>query len=118
MRVARIERGVEIDHRLEISQCAGGKLRVGVRAIQIAAESEAESQVAIGSRVKVCSDIAAMENILLRAFEDIRPGNALMYFPEANVLVPRSIDPISKTPAFKSLTVRIEPMSNVDRVAV
>ena len=70
------------------------------------------------SRVKVCSDIAAMENILLRAFEDIRPGNALMYFPEANVLVPRSIDPISKTPAFKSLTVRIEPMSNVDRVAV
>ncbi len=70
------------------------------------------------SRVKVCSDIAAMENILLRAFEEIRPGNALMYFPEANVLVPRSIDPISKTPAFKSLIVRIEPMSAEGRVAV
>ena len=70
------------------------------------------------SRVKVCSDIAAMENILLRPFEEIRPGNALMYFPEANILVPRSIDPISKTPSFKSLIVRIEPMSSVDRVAV
>ena len=59
-----------------------------------------------------------MKNILLRAFEEIRPGNALMYFPEANVLVPRSIDPISKTPSFKSLAVRIEPMSNGYRVSV
>ena len=39
--------------------------------------------------------------ILVRKF-DIRAGNALMYYPEANVLVPRTIDPDSKTPAFKS----------------
>ncbi|HIF49499.1 MAG TPA: FdhF/YdeP family oxidoreductase, partial [Cytophagales bacterium] len=45
-------------------------------------------------------------------------GNVATYFPEANVLVPRSIDPISKTPSFKSLAVRIEPMSNGYRVSV
>jgi anaerobic selenocysteine-containing dehydrogenase len=38
---------------------------------------------------------------------DIRPGNAAMYYPEANVLVPRDVDPASKTPAFKSVLVEI-----------
>ena len=33
---------------------------------------------------------------LVRPF-DIRPGNAAMYYPEANVLVPRTVDPYSKT---------------------
>jgi anaerobic selenocysteine-containing dehydrogenase len=42
---------------------------------------------------------------------DIRPGNAAAYYPEANVLVPRRIDPRSRTPAFKSVAVRIEPAS-------
>jgi hypothetical protein len=31
-----------------------------------------------------------------------------MYFPEANVLVPREIDPQSKTPAFKHVLVTVE----------
>jgi hypothetical protein len=31
-----------------------------------------------------------------------------MYFPEANVLVSRQLDPDSKTPAFKSVIVTIE----------
>ena len=39
---------------------------------------------------------------------DIRPGNIAAYYPEANVLVPRRIDPRSKTPAFKSVSVRLE----------
>ncbi len=43
---------------------------------------------------------------LVRPF-DIRPGNAAMYYPEANVLVPRDVDPRSKTPAFKSVLVEI-----------
>jgi hypothetical protein len=30
-----------------------------------------------------------------------------MYYPEANVLVPRHADPLSKTPAFKSVVVTI-----------
>ena len=41
------------------------------------------------------------------AFSDLPPGNAAMYYPEANVLVPRSIDPESGTPAFKSIAVSI-----------
>jgi len=36
---------------------------------------------------------------------DIRPGNALAYYPEANVLVPRDVDPESRTPAFMSVLV-------------
>jgi molybdopterin-dependent oxidoreductase alpha subunit len=41
------------------------------------------------------------------AFADIPPGNLAMYYPEANVLVPRRIDPDSGTPAFKSIAARI-----------
>jgi len=41
------------------------------------------------------------------AFIDIAPGNIAMYYPEANVLVPRIIDPQSKTPAFKSVPAEI-----------
>ena len=32
-----------------------------------------------------------------------------MYFPEANVLVPTTTDPDSKTPAFKCVLVTVEP---------
>ncbi len=44
----------------------------------------------------------------MRAFDRIKPGNALMYYPEANVLVPRLADPHSRTPAFKSVLVRVQ----------
>jgi hypothetical protein len=33
-----------------------------------------------------------------------------MYYPEANVLVPRRLDPRSKTPAFKSVAARLEKL--------
>jgi molybdopterin-dependent oxidoreductase alpha subunit len=42
-------------------------------------------------------------------FADLPPGNLAMYFPEANVLIPRRIDPASATPVFKSVAVRIVP---------
>jgi molybdopterin-dependent oxidoreductase alpha subunit len=59
-------------------------------------------------RVTVVSDTGRLPNILARGFEAIRPGNALMYYPESNVLVARHADPDSKTPAFKGVVVRIE----------
>jgi molybdopterin-dependent oxidoreductase alpha subunit len=37
----------------------------------------------------------------------IKPGNVMMYYPEANVLVPKFIDPDSKTPSFKSIEIKI-----------
>jgi molybdopterin-dependent oxidoreductase alpha subunit len=64
----------------------------------------------VDQRVTVRSDTGSMSEILVRPF-DIRAGNALMYYPEANVLVPRTIDPASKTPAFKSVLISIEPAS-------
>jgi anaerobic selenocysteine-containing dehydrogenase len=41
------------------------------------------------------------------AFAELPPGNVAMYYPEANVLVPRRVDRDSGTPAFKSVAVRI-----------
>ena len=38
-----------------------------------------------------------------------RAGNLAMYYPEANVLVPRRIDAASGTPAFKSVAVTLHP---------
>jgi molybdopterin-dependent oxidoreductase alpha subunit len=63
--------------------------------------------LADGQRVTVKSAIGEMANVLATAFENIRPGNAAMYYPECNVLVPRSNDPRSKTPAFKSVRVTV-----------
>ena len=57
--------------------------------------------------VSVRSETGVMHNILARAYPAIRAGNALMYYPEANVLVSRQVDPLSKTPAFKSVLVTI-----------
>lgn len=62
--------------------------------------------LAIDQPVTVRSECGALRNVLVREF-DIRAGNCAMYYPEANVLVPRAIDPASKTPAFKSVTVYI-----------
>ncbi len=61
------------------------------------------------AHVDVTSDTGTLPNILARCYESIRPGNALMYFPEANVLVSRRADPNSKTPAFKGVVIRVVP---------
>ncbi len=59
-------------------------------------------------RVTIRTTTGHLDNILVRPFADIKPGNALMYYPEANALVPRQADPQSKTPAFKGVVVAIE----------
>lgn len=64
-----------------------------------------------GGRCRVSNDTGTMENVFVWPFEEIRPGNTLMYYPEANVLVPRSSDPSSKTPAFKNVLVTVEPIA-------
>jgi anaerobic selenocysteine-containing dehydrogenase len=58
-------------------------------------------------RVTVESSTGRLRGILARTFFEIRAGNALMYYPEANVLVPRNADPHSRTPAFKSIAVTV-----------
>jgi len=58
-------------------------------------------------RVTVSSTTGSMPGVRVVPFPQIRTGNALMYYPEANVLVGRSVDPQSKTPAFKNVLVEI-----------
>lgn len=59
--------------------------------------------------VTIKSATGQMPGVKVKRFDKIRPGNAAMYYPECNVLVPRSIDPRSKTPAFKCIPITIQP---------
>jgi len=57
-----------------------------------------------GQKVTVKSDTGELAGLKIHPFP-IRSGNILMYYPEANVLVPRNHDAQSKTPSFKSIDV-------------
>jgi molybdopterin-dependent oxidoreductase alpha subunit len=59
-----------------------------------------------GDLVRVESAVGQLSRQIARPFA-MRDGAALMYYPEANVLVPRAVDPRSKTPAFKHVPVRV-----------
>lgn len=65
-------------------------------------------RLADGDAVDVRSSRGIMAGVEARSF-GVPPGNALAYFPEANVLIGHDSDPRSKTPAFKSVGVSIEP---------
>ncbi len=60
-----------------------------------------------GKSVRVRSEAGEMI-VRLEPYEAIKPGNALMYYPEANALVPTHADPQSRTPAFKCVVVEVE----------
>ena len=62
--------------------------------------------LAIDQPVTVRSATGEMRGILVREL-DVRAGNAVMYYPEANVLVPRAVDPASGTPSFKHVAIAI-----------
>ncbi|HEX3727358.1 MAG TPA: molybdopterin dinucleotide binding domain-containing protein, partial [Pirellulales bacterium] len=68
----------------------------------------ARLNLAAEARVRVRSEVGQLDNVVIKAYAKIRPGNALMYYPEANQLVPRHVDPQSRTPAFKNVLVAIE----------
>jgi molybdopterin-dependent oxidoreductase alpha subunit len=58
-------------------------------------------------RVNVKSTVGEVQYLLARPF-DVRAGNAVMYYPEANPLIPTAVDPRSKTPAFKSIEIQVQ----------
>ncbi|TWT89655.1 Formate dehydrogenase H [Pseudobythopirellula maris] len=62
-----------------------------------------------GDRVTVRGPAGALGAVRVHPFEEIRPGNGAMYYPEANALVGRGVDPSSKTPAFKCVVVTVTP---------
>jgi anaerobic selenocysteine-containing dehydrogenase len=64
-------------------------------------------RLGLGEFDPVTVESTAGKMTVVVAFADLPPGNAAMYYPEANLLVPRNIDPESGTPAFKSIAVSI-----------
>jgi molybdopterin-dependent oxidoreductase alpha subunit len=64
--------------------------------------------LSIDQRVRVHGEAGTMKDILVREV-DIAPGNAVMYYPEANVLLTRTTDASSLTPAFKGGVVEVIP---------
>jgi molybdopterin-dependent oxidoreductase alpha subunit len=74
--------------------------------VMMAAEDATTLGVAEGDLVTVRTDTGSMRVVV--AIVEIRAGNLAMYYPEANVLVPRRLDERSKTPAFKSVLARVE----------
>ena len=78
------------------------------RDVVMICEADAQSLgVVEGSPVMVSSSVGEMPAVV--AVVDISRGSAAMYYPEANAIVPRILDPKSHTPAFKSVAVRILP---------
>jgi molybdopterin-dependent oxidoreductase alpha subunit len=47
-----------------------------------------------------------MEKLKVKAY-DIRAGNLATYYPEANILIPKTTDSRSKTPSFKAVAVKV-----------
>ncbi|MCK9494478.1 MAG: FdhF/YdeP family oxidoreductase [Dehalococcoidia bacterium] len=75
--------------------------------VMMAFDDAAALGVSEGEWVTVSTESGKMQVVV--SLVDIRPGNLAMYYPEANVLVPRKLDPRSKTPAFKGVLARITP---------
>jgi anaerobic selenocysteine-containing dehydrogenase len=76
--------------------------------ILLHADDLARFQLQDGDRITIHGPAGSMQGIRATRFDSIRPGNAAMYFPEANRLISRHLDPKSKTPAFKCVVVRLE----------
>jgi anaerobic selenocysteine-containing dehydrogenase len=74
--------------------------------VMMSEEDARKRGFAEGDLVEVTSSAGFLRGHV--AIVDIRTGNLAMYYPEANVLVPRALDPQSKTPAFKSVAVTLE----------
>jgi anaerobic selenocysteine-containing dehydrogenase len=58
--------------------------------------------------VTLKSSVGELANLILKPF-DIRRGNVMTYYPEANVLIPQGVDQRSRTPSFKNVAVHIFP---------
>jgi anaerobic selenocysteine-containing dehydrogenase len=84
------------------------RYNAGRDAVLISKEDMERLSLNDGDKITVRSSTGKLENMKAQAF-DIPPGNVLAYYPEANVLCEKRIDPRSFTPNFKSVPVAIEP---------
>jgi len=70
------------------------------------ADDIAELNIKAGDAVSIASAHGEMQQVKVFAF-NLPRGNVMAYYPEANVLIGTEHDPRSKTPAFKSVAVKI-----------
>ncbi|MCB9463189.1 MAG: FdhF/YdeP family oxidoreductase [Candidatus Eisenbacteria bacterium] len=77
--------------------------------LMLSAEDAMRWNLEEGDTVSVENEVGRME--VQVAIVSIRAGNGAMYYPEANVLVPRRIDPKSGTPAFKAVRARVRKLA-------
>ena len=73
--------------------------------VMMSAADAARLGVAEGDPVRVENEVGALD--VKVAIVDIAERSLAMYYPEANVLVPRALDARSKTPAFKGVVARV-----------
>jgi len=67
-------------------------------------------------RVRVETETGSLEDLRVR-FIDVSRGSLVMYYPEANALLPRKVDAKSGTPAFKNTPARVVKMSGPEKAA-
>jgi anaerobic selenocysteine-containing dehydrogenase len=67
----------------------------------------------VDQRVSVRSETGTMHGLHVKEI-DVRPGNAVMYYPEANAIIPRKADPLSRTPAFKNTVIELLVETGLD----
>ena len=67
-----------------------------------------ELNLSENDKVDISSTTGTLKNLSVKPF-DIREKNVMTYYPEANVVIPKAVDPISQTPAFKSTPITITP---------
>ncbi|MFN8546112.1 MAG: FdhF/YdeP family oxidoreductase [Candidatus Binatia bacterium] len=73
--------------------------------VMMNAEDAGRLGLRANQRVRVENATGTLDAVV--RFAPLPPGNLAMYYPEANVLIPRVIDPASGTPVFKSAVARI-----------
>ena len=61
----------------------------------------------VDQKVDLVTSTGRMSGVKVKPF-DIRRGNLMTYYPEANILIGNQVDPHSKTPGFKSVAVKVE----------
>jgi molybdopterin-dependent oxidoreductase alpha subunit len=74
--------------------------------IMMSAADIARLGLTVNTPVTVKGEAGTMSGIIVREI-DIRPGNCVMYYPEANVLLARAVDASSGTPAFKNGIIEV-----------
>lgn len=74
--------------------------------VMMSADDVARLGLREGQTITVRSETGSMDVVV--SVVNIRSGNVAMYYPEANVLVDRRLDPESLTPAFKSVPITLQ----------